>query len=338
MDWNRVGRRVLGRSVPLLMAAALLTFGCRTPIRIATPESTRPQGVSAAELAELWVDRGDPARLDLFHGPADPALAPRPGARFFFLEKDTTGFSRGYDVKDESGLEWSSKHGLEAQTEVVASRILWALGYHQPPTYYVERWQLVGGDRPGPGMPSRFRPKLPTQARGENWLWHRNPFVDTQPFRGLLVLMRLLNNWDLRHQNNYVYEVKGPDGPRRWYVVQDLGATFGKTKIVPIAGTRNDAEDFEEQGFIKGVSSDGIVRFDDLGRNDRRLFRDVTVADVRWLCARLDRITPQQWQDAFRAARYDRAVADRFIRRIQDKVRAGLILEGPVPRTASAGR
>jgi hypothetical protein len=187
-------------------------------------------------------------------------------------------------------------------------------------------------------MPSRFRPKLPTHVRKGNWTWYRNPFVDTQPYRGLLVLMRILNNWDLRHQNNFIYDVTGPDGPRRLYVVQDLGASLGKTRLVPDPGTRNDIDDFEEQGFIKGVDEDGVVRFDDLGRHDRRLYGRVTVADVRWICSRLDRIGTAQWREAFRAARYEPALADRFIRRLREKVRAGLLLDEPDRRTARALR
>ena len=33
--------------------------------------------------------------------------------------------------------EWSLKLGPEAQSEVVASRLLWAIGFHQPPTYWL---------------------------------------------------------------------------------------------------------------------------------------------------------------------------------------------------------
>ena len=334
MVWTRVTRRLFHRSVPLFLAVSLFAFGCSRAVRLGTPQSTQPGGVPPEQMAELWVDRGDLSTLDLYRGAADPAFAPRPGQRFTFLEKDTTGFSWGYDLRDAEGIQWSAKYGPEAQSEVVASRIVWALGYHQPHVYYVDDWHLVGGDRPGPGIASRFRPMPPTMRRGANWSWYENPFVGTPEFRRLLVLMRVLNNWDLRHQNNYVYEVETPRGPARWYVVQDLGAAFGKTRLVPDPGTRNDPEDFEEQGFIKGVDADGVVRFDDLGRHDRRLYGAVTVDDVKWVGSRLDRLSPAQWRDAFRAARYEEAVADRFIRRLQEKVRAGLILDDPPPRAA----
>ena len=43
------------------------------------------------------------------------------------------------------GVEWSVKLGPEAHTEVVLSRVLSAVGYHQPPVYYLPAWQLGGG-------------------------------------------------------------------------------------------------------------------------------------------------------------------------------------------------
>ena len=49
-------------------------------------------------------------------------------------------------------------------------------------------------------------------------------------------------------------------------------------------------------------------------------------ADVRWTSARLARLTPQQWSDAFRAGGYDEATAARLIRRLQAKVAEGLAL------------
>ena len=52
----------------------------------------------------------------------------------------------------------------------------------------------------------------------------------------------------------------------------------------------------------------------------------MTRADVRWACYLLSRLTPEQWQDAFRAGGYQPAVAERFIRRIQKKISDGLAL------------
>jgi hypothetical protein len=305
--------------------AALLGGGCaKLPRKV---RSTAAAPLTPAQLAELWVEPADITARDLFHGPGGAALAPAPGARFQFLKKDTKGYSWGWDVKDAGGMEWAVKYGPEAHSEVVASRLLWAIGYHQPPNYHVTNWVLEGGDEPGSKPPSRFRPDLPRRKRVGEWSWHENPFVGTQPYQGLLVMMRILNNWDLLDRNTAIYDLEtAEEGARRWYVVIDLGASLGRTKIVPVSGTRNDVEDFEEQGFIKGVDDEGYVKFDDLGRFHRELFGKLTPADVRWTCERLDRLTPQQWSDAFRGAGYEDAEAQRFIRKIREKVAAGLAL------------
>ena len=144
----------------------------------------------------------------------------------------------------------------------------------------------------GPKPPRASAPTCPGGAGSASGRWHENPFVGTQPYRGLLVMMRILNNWDLLDRNTAIYDLDAPlEGARRWYVVIDLGASLGRTKIVPVSGTRNDVEDFEQQGFIKGVDDKGCVEFDDLGRFHRELFGDLTPADVHWTCERLDRLT-----------------------------------------------
>ena len=309
--------------------AVLLEEGCaRLPRK---PRSTAAGPLSPAQIAELWVEPSDITSRDLFHGPGGAALAPPIGARFQFLRKDTKGYSWGWDVKDASGMEWSAKYGPEAHAEVVASRLVWAIGFHQPPTYFVEKWELQGGGEPGFKQPSRFRPDLPGRRRVGEWSWRANPFVGTQPYRGLLVMMRILNNWDLLDRNTAIYDLDTPvEGARRWFVVIDLGASLGRTKIVPVSGTRNDIEDFEQQGFIKGVDAKGFVEFDDLGRFHRELFGELTPADLRWTCERLDRLGAQQWQDAFRAAGYKDDQAARFIRKIREKIATGLAL-APAP-------
>jgi hypothetical protein len=87
---------------------------------------------------------------------------------------------------------------------------------------------------------------------------------------------------------------------------------------------RGDIEVFETTPFIKGTD-DGTVQLEIGGRHDA-LFADITPADVRWICERLDRLTERQWQDAFRAGGYDKPTADRFIRRLKQKIAEGLAL------------
>ena len=121
-----------------------------------------------SELAQFWVDPG-PTPRDLFDG-VGGAVRPATERRFDVLERDTGGFSMTYRVRDQRGAEWSVKIGPEAQTEVVASRIVWAVGYHQLPSYFVERWIAVdhaqGADARRGAVPSARRPASRTGAPG----------------------------------------------------------------------------------------------------------------------------------------------------------------------------
>ena len=298
------------------VAFALAVIGCAPAGCAPAIRSTTTQPLSDAEMAQLWRPV-PPATLDLFHGAGGPDLAPDPAAEYILLEKETDGYSDGYDVVDARGLEWSVKVGEEAQPEVVASRLLWAAGYHQPPVYYLPEWRLIGGPEPGRKGPARFRPKVGWLDKTGDWAWHANPFVGTRPFRGLIVLNLMLNNADLRTPNNTIYELPIPrDGARRWYVVRDLGASLGATGF--IYGTRTDIEGFERQGFVKG-SRDGSLDFDYHGRH-RELLGILTAADVRWAAERLAALTTAQWQAAFAAGGYAPAIAQRYIEKLQEKI------------------
>ena len=246
------------------------------------------------------------------------------------MTRDPSGFSITYRVRDAQGREWNVKIGPEAQTEVVSSRIVWAVGYHQVPSYFVERWiavdhakgQLIGG--------GRFRPhEMGLQSRGI-WSWQRNPFVGTRPHNGLLVLMMILNSTDLKNQNNELYDVVGEprEGARRWYVVKDLGASLGETgRMDP---RRGYLEGFEREPFITGVASGPVgpgdhVTFGFRGRH-QELLHHIGVEDVRWTCERLTKVTDRQWSDAFRAGGYTDEQSARFAARIKQKVNEGLAL------------
>ncbi len=293
---------------------------CHPPIH-----STLPGPPSDRQLAELWVEPA-PGR-DLFWGVGGHRLAPDADVRYQVIDIKRGGFSRGYTVKGPDDRTWSAKFPPEAPTEVVASRLFWGIGYHQPPIYYVARWDAERATSPNPQLPARFREKKP-DLHGldgkDSWSYYRNPFVGTVQLTGLLVLQEMLGNSDLKDDQNVIYELDEPfEGARRWYVARDLGQTFGRTGT--LEAPRGDVRVFEETPFIKGVV-DGRVILDYRGRH-AALFRHIRPSDVRWICAQLHALTDTQWHDAFRAGGYPQAIADRFIARLKQKVREGLALE-----------
>ena len=286
----------------------------------------------AASVGELWQQPVDIADRDLYYGPGGRTLMPKETA-FAFVARDSGGWSPGYDVKDSGGLEWSVKLGPEAQSEVVSSRILWAIGFHQPPIYYLERWVLTGTES-GPQPAGRFRPSLRGRNVVGDWSWYENPFVGSRPFAGLVVANLILNSWDWKTSNNKVYELDQPvNGVRRWFVVRDLGASLGRTTYPTLLkwfrlrgfgqGTRNDLEGFEAQGFITGVDEKSRPQFDYKGIY-RDVIETVTLADVRWTCTLLSQLTDEQWRDAFRAGGYNPDDTARYVAKIKAKIARGL--------------
>jgi len=310
-----------GRGLRRLAAIAVIAGGCRSiaPDKVVVLPSPAP-------MAEFWAEPSSIASRSLLHGEGGPALAPDPDARYTFVKKKEHGFSPGYTVKDEKGVIWNAKMGIEAQVEVAVSRLLWAIGFRQPPVYFLESWALVDGPEPGRKGPARFRPHLPGWKDRGSWLWRHNPFLGTRPLRGLVVFMRIVNNWDILDRNNELYELAPPrDGVTRYYVVKDLGSSLGRTTAFRHQGTKNNVEDFEKQPFIDKVEG-GIVHFYRKGRRHRDLYRNISVEDVRWTCERLAKLTDRQWRDAFRAGGYTDEQATRFIARIKQKVDEGLAL------------
>lgn len=142
----------------LALVLAALAVACARPPVLKPVTTAQP-----ADIRELWIDPVDIQQRDLFQGPDAHLGAPVEGASFAFVAPDTTGYSPGYDVRDAAGTEWSVKLGPEAQTEAVSSRVLWAIGYHQPPNYYVSSWTLTGAH--AGARAARFRPDLTYRLR-----------------------------------------------------------------------------------------------------------------------------------------------------------------------------
>lgn len=290
-----------------------------------------------APIEQLWEKPVDLGERDLYYGPWGPERAPDPHATYTFVAKKQHGTNPGVMVTDPQGREWHVKQaphnhqGAEGPVEVVLSRLLSAVGYHQPPVYFVPSFTVsdASGLHQEPG--GRFRLKVKSLTKRGGWSWQQNPFVGTKPYQGLLVILTMLDSSDLKNVNNTLYEVHTrADEQRMWYVVRDLGTALGETgRFTP---RRGDPDLFEQYPFIKSVD-DGFVAFHYHGWHQELLRHRITPEEVHWASDLLAGLSYGQWCDAFRAGGYEPAVAERFIRRILAKVAEGERVGLPRPRT-----
>ena len=318
--------RSAGAVLLFVVALAAANCGGHTP-------RTTPDAAETTNIAQLWIAPDDLESRDLFLGPTGSIPKPQ-SSGFTFIKAESAGYSPGYHLRDQTGVTWSVKLGPEAQTEVVASRILWAIGFHQVPNYFLTDWTMEGGPGGHPG-PGRFRAELPNAKVVGEWAWSENPFTHTRPFNGLVVANLIINNWDWKTSNNKIYDLRNPDGSgERRYVVRDLGASFGKSDAPVLArvlgdriaqGNRNNLEDFEKQGFIRRVTGNR-VEFD-YGGIHQHIVDAVTVEDVVWTCRLLARLSDEQWKAAFMAGGYPPEQAARFIAKLKSKIAEGLALD-----------
>ena len=280
-----------------------------------------------AQISQLWAKPQDLADRDLFYGPWGPERAPDAAATFTFLEKKQHGTNPGVTVVDPAGREWhvkqpprSGNQGAEGPIEVVVSRVLSALGYHQPPVYFVPSFTMRdgAGARVEPG--GRFRLHEKAIKKVGNWSWQQNPFVGTKPYQGLIVILMMFDSSDIKNVNNALYSVESSVDGEQWYIVRDLGTALGETaRLKP---RRGDPDIFEREAFITGVR-DGFVEFNYRGWHQELVRRRITPQEVRWASDLMAGLSYGQWTDAFRAGGYEPAVAERFIRRLLAKVAEG---------------
>lgn len=307
----------------LSVVVAALSFSTLAPAPQAAPDGR--------ELSELWVEPA-PDR-DLFYGVGGAKLAPDPRETYKVTEIKAGGYSDGYSVVDGSKRKWSVKFAPEAHSEIVASRLLWGIGYHQPPIYFLDGWTAVGADGRNPQRAARFREKKPDfhgLEDDDTWSYYDNPFSRTVQMRALLVYHAMLGNSDLKDKQNAQYSLKDPmEGAKRWYVARDLGQTFGRTGL--LNPPRADIEAFEKTAFIVSTNGDRVT-LEYTGRH-KKLFSDVRSSDVVWLCQRLAKLSDTQVLDAFRAGGYDAATALPFITKLKAKVAEGLALTSAEKKT-----
>jgi hypothetical protein len=292
----------------------------------------------------LWTDPGNIASRNLLYGQGGEKHQPK--APFTFLREDMHGTNPKFDAQDANGKKWRVKLGEEARPEVVASRLLWAVGYFANDDYVLPEATIQGlrmrrksesasGDNITYG---RFARKPGGQDKIGIWEWKDNPFTGTRELNGLRVMMAVMNNWDLKDDNNSVYDDEKSD--RQIFLANDVGATFGTNGLSwSRARSKGNIDSFKGSKFITR-STDTEVDFatpaaptafltetvgfgavpyakraslDWIGRNIPR-------ADARWIASLLAQLTHKQLVDAFRAGHFPPDVIDMYVALVESRI------------------
>ncbi|HJQ26258.1 MAG TPA: hypothetical protein VKA60_20260 [Blastocatellia bacterium] len=280
----------------------------------------------------LWTEPANIESLDLFNGPGGADGAPDPQGKFTFEERVTSGTSEKIHVTDDKGRKWTVKFGPEARPETAATRIVWAAGYHVDQDYFVKRTHIEG--RGGFDVwDVRFERRddgYSEVKKDTPWSWHSNPFMGTRELQGLKVLMALLNNWDLKIDNNKVVHASkksGGDRDAKIYYIADLGGTLGSTGSfftkLPFfgnapAGSKGEPDAFAGQAFIEGVRN-GQVVFHYKGKDPKAL-EGVTVENARWMGDLLGRLSDKQLADAYRAGGFTDAEVMMYVKATRARI------------------
>jgi hypothetical protein len=296
--------------------------------------------------AVLWQEPADIEARNLFYGPGGQKHEPH--GTFTFEKEDLDGTNPKFVVRDEDGVKWKVKLGVEARPETAASRLVWAAGYSANEDYFMPVLQVKNlparlkrgqklRQRDGSFRNVRLKRYLKHEEKADIWRWRENPFTGTKELEGLRVMMALLNNWDLKDVNNAVYLDERDKGePQKIYMISDLGASFGTTgESWTHSRSKGNLKAYQRSKFISKAGPDYVnfnvptrpalifvvnpheffsrVHLEWIGRRIRR-------TDVEWMGGVLAKLSPAQIRDAFRAAGYSPAEVEGFAGVVEKRI------------------
>lgn len=296
----------------------------------------------------LWREPVDIESRNLLYGSGGKNDSPADGP-FVFLKENLDGTNPKFTVRDASGIKWKVKLGAEAKPEVAATRLVWAAGYSTDEDYFMDRAELtevpfehlrrlkgrISSDSIVKNARFEREPKgTKKQDDSPSWSWKSSESLDSREVNGLKTIMALINNWDLKAENNAVYD--GP-GESKLYVVSDLGAAFGPSNIVVGVGrSRGNLNAYEHSHFITHKTAERVdfatpgfptfflifakpwnffarIKMESIGHHVPR-------TDAKWIGSILARLSPAQIRDAFRAAQYSPEAVERFARVVESRI------------------
>ncbi len=338
--------RVPGKALPVFLAvlSPLLVAGSgKKREKPAKPE----EEITSNVLTVLWREPEDLASRDLYFGPGGEQHQPRPP--FTFIKEDLKGSSPKFSVRDRNGVRWKVKLGAEAKPETVATRLVWAVGYSTNEDYFLPALHVDDMPHLQRKHAGRFiepdgsmrNVRLKREPEDEKkigvWHWRNSPFSGTRELNGLKVMMALINNWDLKDDNNAIYEEKRRRLPdERIYMISDLGASFGTAWLdrTP-AKSKGNLYWYMRTRFIKNTPDD-VVDFENPRRpalvvlvNPHEFFsrlglrwigRDIPRKDAKWIGGLLAKLSDKQIREAFQAAGYTPQQVDGFASVVETRI------------------
>jgi len=296
---------------------------------------------TGAKQRVLWIDPGNISSRDLRYGVGGKEHVPQPPVKF--LDEDKGGTNPKFEVRDQAGTKWKVKLGVESKPEVAASRLLWAVGYFANENYFVPDLEVDGLKHLKRGR--QFQKgdhvesaRLQRHPRGEKvgkWGWRHNPFKGTREFDGLRVLMALISNWDLKADNNAIYEDQNHTGVED-YEVSDVGTAFGTSgKTYTSDLSKSNIEAYRKHKFVSKVTADHVdlnfpthpsfIHFFEFpffwGQiANHWIGRHIPRDHVEWIASLLAQLTPEQIRDAFRAAGYPPNQVEEYAQAVEARI------------------
>jgi hypothetical protein len=301
--------------------------------------------ITQPPITYLWREPKDISSENLLYGRGGQAHQPH--GPFTFESEDLEGTNPKFDVRDPDGVKWKIKLGAEAKPETAASRFVWAVGYHTDEDYFLPVVQVDGmpahvhrgQDMIEPsGVMRNVRLKREGGKKVANWSWKDNPFAGTRQMYGLRVMMAVINNWDLKEENNAIRDFKkgDEDGDTREYEVSDLGASFGTTgRELSHTKSKGNLESYARSTFIAKERQNSVdfdvpsrptlmLAFDPREFADRMGMRWIGEAipreHARWIGDLLGQLSDDQIRDGFRAAGYDGEELNEFTVELEKRI------------------
>jgi hypothetical protein len=170
--------------------------------------------------------------------------------------------------------------------------------------------------------------------KSQDWSWYEVRVAGTREFNGLRVMMALINNWDLKADNNSVYD-RGEGGQR--YFVSDLGASLGRTGS-SFSRSKGVMQDYVQTTFVRKITpahADFVMHsrpffllyifshdYYSMRTRMESVTKGIPIADARWLGNVLGQFSTEQIGDCFRAGGFSPTEVQGYTRVVIERIDA----------------